>query len=101
MNWKFTTQKARQKLARAYPSGFEDKVARAQRFAAEMALQSYALRAAGEGGVLAYGEVTGETWKPYEAPQPASDGVSRRALVAGMTAFQNRIIDPACFRFIS
>jgi hypothetical protein len=80
-------EKARQ-LARAYPRGFEDKAARAQRFAAEIALQSSALRAAAEGAVLAYAEVTGETWKPYEAPQPASDGVGRRALVAGMTASQ-------------
>ena len=55
---------------RGGPSGFEDKAARAQRFAADMALQSYALRAAAEGAVLAYAEVTGETWKAYEAPHP-------------------------------
>ncbi len=45
---------------RGGPSGFEDKAARARRFAAEMALQSYALRAAAEGAVLAYAEVTGD-----------------------------------------
>ena len=44
---------------RGGPSGFEDKAARARRFAAEMALQSYALRAAAEGAALAYAEVTG------------------------------------------
>jgi hypothetical protein len=55
---------------RGGPSGFEEKAARARRFAAERALQSYALRAAAEGAVLAYAEVTGETWKAYEAPAP-------------------------------
>jgi hypothetical protein len=73
---------------RGGPSGFEDKAARARRFAAEMALQSYALRAAAEGAVLAYAEVTGETWKAYEAPMPASAGISRRGAALEMAAFQ-------------
>jgi hypothetical protein len=73
---------------RGGPSGFEDKAARARRFAAEMALQSYALRAAAEGAVLAYAEVTGETWKAYEAPQPAAVSVSRRSATVEMAAFQ-------------
>ena len=73
---------------RGGPSGFEDKAARARRFAAEMALQSYALRAAAEGAVLAYAEVTGETWKAYEAPQPAAASVSRRSATVEMAAFQ-------------
>jgi hypothetical protein len=73
---------------RGGPSGFEDKAARARRFAAEMALQSYALRAAAEGAVLAYAEVTGETWKAYEAPAPASASVSRRGAAVEMAAFQ-------------
>jgi hypothetical protein len=67
---------------------FEDKAARARRFAAEMALQSYALRAAAEGAALAYAEVTGETWKAYEAPMLASAGVSRRGAAVEMAAFQ-------------
>jgi hypothetical protein len=41
-----------------------------------MALQSYALRAAAEGAVRAYAEVTGETWKAYEAPVPALRTIS-------------------------
>jgi hypothetical protein len=73
---------------RGGPSGFEDKAARARRFAAEMALQSYALRAAAEGAVLAYAEVTGETWKAYEAPAPASTSISRRGAAVEMAAFQ-------------
>jgi hypothetical protein len=44
-----------------------------------MALQSYALRAAAEGAVLAYAEVTGETWKAYEAPAPASAAAAPRS----------------------
>jgi hypothetical protein len=70
------------------PSGFEDKAARARRFAAEMALQSYALRAAAEGAVLAYAEVTGETWKAYQAPVSASASVGRRAASEELAAFQ-------------
>ena len=73
---------------RGGPSGFEDKAARARRFAAEMALQAYAQRAAAEGAVLAYAEVTGETWKAYEAPVPASASASRRGAAAEMAAFQ-------------
>lgn len=73
---------------RGGPSGFEDKAARARRFAAEMALQSYALRAAAEGAVLAYAEVTGETWKAYEAPVSAAASVSRRSATVEMAAFQ-------------
>jgi hypothetical protein len=77
---------------RGGPSGFEDKAARARRFAAEMALQSYALRAAAKGAVLAYAEVTGETWKAYEAPVPASASVSRRGRDGRIP---DRLIDPA------
>jgi hypothetical protein len=64
------------------------KAARARRFAAEMALQSYALRAAAEGAVLAYAEVTGETWKAYQAPVSASASVGRRATSEELAAFQ-------------
>ena len=46
------------------------------------------LRAAAEGAALAYAEVTGETWKAYEAPMPASAGVSRRGAAVEMAAFQ-------------
>ena len=78
---------------RGGPSGFEDKAARARRFVAEMALQSYALRAAAEGAVLAYAEVTGETWKAYKAPATVSASISRRGAAVGMAAFQNAIAE--------
>ena len=58
------------------PIGFESKAERARLFAAEMALQSFALLAAAEGAIAAYADITGETWKPYEAPAaPAASRV--------------------------
>ena len=66
--------------------GFENKVARAQQFAAEAGLAAFALLAAAEGGVHAYAEVTGDDWKPYEASAPAGN-VSRQAAAAAMDAF--------------
>ena len=50
-------------------AGFDSKADRARLFAAQMGLQSFALLAAAEGAVSAYAHVTGEDWKPYEAPQ--------------------------------
>ncbi len=69
------------------PAGFESKAERARLFAAEMALQSFALLAAAEGAISAYAEITGETWKPYEAPLPASASVSRQSAAAEIAAF--------------
>ena len=69
---------------------------------------SPALRAAAEGAVLAYAEVTGETWKAYEAPAPASASISRRGAAVEMAAFQTAQSIPqagprgsACFRVLS
>ena len=70
------------------PLGFESKAERARLFAAEMALQSFALLAAAEGAVAAYADITGETWKPYEAPTAPAAAVSRQSAAAEMAAFQ-------------
>jgi hypothetical protein len=70
------------------PIGFDSKAERARLFAAEMALQSFALLAAAEGAVAAYADVTGETWKPYEAPLAPAATVSRQSAAAEMAAFQ-------------
>jgi hypothetical protein len=70
------------------PIGFESKAERARLFAAEMALQSFALLAAAEGAIAAYADVTGETWKPYEAPPAPAATVSRQSAAAEMAAFQ-------------
>ncbi|HUZ62988.1 MAG TPA: hypothetical protein VMU82_04655 [Acetobacteraceae bacterium] len=70
------------------PGGFDSKAERARLFAAEMALQSFALLAAAEGAVAAYAEITGEDWKPYEAPTPPAATVSRQSAAVEMAAFE-------------
>ena len=52
-----------------------------------MGLQAYALLAAAEGAVSAYAHITGEDWKPYEAPRPTSEGINRQSAAAEMAAF--------------
>ncbi len=69
------------------PSGFENRVERAQGFAADMARQSYALLAAAEGAVEAYHEITGSEWKPYVPNTPESQTLSRHAATARASAF--------------
>jgi hypothetical protein len=69
------------------PSGFDSRAARARAFAAEMGLQAYAILAAAEGAVSAYAQITGEDWKPYEAPRPNSQSVSRQSASVEMAAF--------------
>ena len=70
------------------PYGFESKADRARLFAAEMALQSFALMAAAEGAIAAYADLTGETWKPYEALTPPAASVARKAAAVEMAAFE-------------
>lgn len=68
-------------------AGFQSKAENARLFAAQMGLQAYALMAAAEGAVHAYAHITGETWKPYEAPTAASSSVSRKSAAEEMGAF--------------
>ena len=70
------------------PAGFESKAERARLFAAEMALQSFALMAAAEGAIAAYADITGEDWKPYEAPTAPAATVARKSAAVEMAAFQ-------------
>ena len=65
-------------------SGFQSKAENARLFAAQMGLQAYALMAAAEGAVHAYAHITGETWKPYEAPMPATSSTSRKSAAEKM-----------------
>ena len=67
--------------------GFETKAARARHFAAQTGITAYTLLAAAEGAVHAYAEITGEEWKPYEAPLAAPATVSRQSAAAEMAAF--------------
>ena len=66
--------------------GFDTKAARARKFAAQAGLAAFALFAAATGAVHAYAEITGEEWKPYEAPIAPSRSVSRQAAAAEMDA---------------
>jgi hypothetical protein len=68
-------------------AGFESKAERARQFAAEMGLQAYALMAAAEGAVHAYAHITGEDWKPYEAPVAASSSTGRKSAAEEIAAF--------------
>jgi hypothetical protein len=68
-------------------AGFESKAERARQFAAEMGLQAYALMAAAEGAVHAYAHITGETWKPYEAPVATSSSTARKSAAEELAAF--------------
>ena len=69
-------------------AGFESKAGRARLFAAQMALQSFALLAAAEGAVSAYAHITGDDWKPYEAPHNLPASTQRRSASAEMEAFR-------------
>ncbi|MEK8121597.1 hypothetical protein WOB59_00305 [Methylocystis sp. IM4] len=68
------------------PAGFESKAQRARQFAADLAIQAYALLAAAEGAVSAFVEITGEDWKPYVAPSDAQS-VERKSAAAELGAF--------------
>jgi len=69
--------------------GFESRAQRARHFAAKLGLQAYAQLAAADGAIAAYAEITGETWKPYEALTETSQSVDRQAAAAELTAFGN------------
>ena len=69
--------------------GFESRAQRARHFAAKMGLQAYAQLAAADGALAAYTEITGETWKPYEASTETSQSVDRQVAAAELTAFGN------------
>ena len=67
-------------------SGFDSRAARAREFAARAGLTAFALFAAATGAVQAFRELTGEEWKPYEAPVAPSRSVSAQAAAAQMDA---------------
>jgi len=67
------------------PLGLQSKAERAREFAADMAMQAYALLAAAHGAVEAFKDLTGDDWKPYEAP--AETGVEKKATAAQIGAF--------------
>jgi hypothetical protein len=66
--------------------GFETKAARARAFAGQAGLTAYALLAAAEGAVHAYSAITGEDWKPYEAPLAPAATINRKSASAELDA---------------
>jgi len=70
------------------PVGFDSAAQRKREFAAEMCLQSHALRMAAEGAVAAYEQVIGDTWKPFErAVENPGQTLDRKAVDLQMAAF--------------
>lgn len=70
------------------PAGFDSAAQRKREFAADMALQSHALRMAAEGAVAAYEHVVGERWKPFERPvENPGQTVSRKSAELQLAAF--------------
>lgn len=70
------------------PVGFDSAAQRKREFAAEMCLQSHALRMAAEGVVAAYEQVIGEKWKPFvRAVDNPGQSLDRKAVELQMAAF--------------
>ncbi|RWX58620.1 hypothetical protein EN780_36335, partial [Mesorhizobium sp. M4B.F.Ca.ET.089.01.1.1] len=70
------------------PVGYDSAAQRKREFAADMGVQSHALRMAAEGAVAAYKEIVGETWKPFDRPvDNPGHSLDRKAAVAQMSAF--------------
>jgi len=67
------------------PIGLESKAQRTREFAADMAMQAYALLAAAHGAIDAYKDLTGDDWKAYEAKPDAQ--VEKKAAASQMGAF--------------
>lgn len=69
------------------PAGFDSVAQRKREFAADMALQSHALRMAAEGAVAAYEQIVGERWKPFERQvENPGQNVDRKAAEMQMAA---------------
>ena len=69
-------------------SGFETKAQFARRFAAEMAMQSYAALSAAEGAVTAYRHVIGAEWVAYNGEPKDARPLDERAAAAELDAFR-------------
>ncbi len=69
------------------PVGYDSAAQRKREFAADMGIQSHALRMAAEGAVAAYGHVIGEAWKPFDRPvDNPGQSLDRKAAEAQMAA---------------
>ncbi|MBY3038407.1 hypothetical protein RWK44_34370 [Rhizobium sp. 25PS6] len=69
------------------PVGYDSAAQRKREFAADMGIQSHALRMAAEGAVAAYRHVIGEAWKPFDRPvENPGQSLDRKAAEAQMAA---------------
>ena len=69
------------------PVGYNSAGQRKREFAADMGVQSHALRMAAEGAVAAYEQVVGEAWKPFDRPvENPGVSIDRKAAAAQMAA---------------
>ncbi|MFA1674213.1 hypothetical protein ACDY97_15870 [Rhizobium mongolense] len=69
------------------PVGYDSAAQRKREFAADMGIQSHALRMAAEGAVAAYRQVIGEAWKPFDRPvDNPGQSPDRKAAEAQMAA---------------
>ncbi len=69
------------------PVGYDSAAQRKREFAADMGVQSHALRMAAEGAVAAYEHVVGEKWKPFERTiENPGQSVDRKAADLQMAA---------------
>ncbi|MHC2303468.1 hypothetical protein [Rhizobium mongolense] len=69
------------------PVGYDSAAQRKREFAADMGIQSHALRMAAEGAVAAYRQVIGEAWKPFDRPvDNPGQSLDRKAAEAQMAA---------------
>ncbi|MGL3609061.1 hypothetical protein ACSV9I_21325 [Rhizobium sp. G187] len=70
------------------PVGYDSSAQRKREFAADMGIQSHALRMAAEGAVAAYEHVVGEAWKPFDRPvENPGASLDRKAAETQMAAF--------------
>ncbi|MBY3348968.1 hypothetical protein [Rhizobium laguerreae] len=69
------------------PVGYDSAAQRKREFAADMGIQSHALRMAAEGAVAAYSHVIGEARKPFDRPvENPGQSLDRKAAEAQMAA---------------
>lgn len=70
------------------PVGYDSAAHRKREFAADMGIQSHALRMAAEGAVAAYKKTVGETWKPFDRPvENPGHSIDRKAAEVQMSVF--------------
>ena len=69
------------------PVGFESRALRVAEFAADMAMQAFALLAAAHGALEAFKEITGDDWVAYQAHDEAQGALQQRSLKTQLSAF--------------